>query len=224
MTARAMIEPKAEGRAGLMAVGVPLLGALTIAAIFAFTPASAWLPRASHFHGRDVSAEHWGGPFALSDPSGRRISLADQKGKTVVLAFGYTHCPDACPTTLTGLAEVRRLLGPDASRLQVIFVTIDPERDTAQLLGQYVTAFDPTFVALRGNESETDAVATAYHADYRIMNYQGEILVDHTTDSYLIDTAGRTRIVLPHSLSPREIADDVREVLTEPRRCWPWES
>ena len=86
-----MTEPNAEGRAGLIAVGVPLLVALAIAGVFAFTPASAWLGHASHFHGHDVSSEHWGGSFALLDPSGRRVSLADQKDKAVVLAFGYTH-------------------------------------------------------------------------------------------------------------------------------------
>jgi protein SCO1 len=218
-----MSEPESESRAGLVAVAVPLLVAAAIA-LAAFTPALGWLGSGppTHFHGRDVTAQDWGTPFTLTDPAGRRVSLADQKGKAVLLAFGYTHCPDACPATLARLAEVRRLIGRDAPRVQVLFVTIDPERDTGPMLGRYVTAFDPTFIGLRGNDAETDAVATAFHADYQIMKYQGEILVGHTVETYLIDPAGHLRVVMPNRLSAREIADDVRSVLAGSSICWPW--
>ena len=111
----------------------------------------------------------------------------------------------------------------DASRLQVLFITIDPERDTAEFLGRYVRAFDPTFVGLRGTDAQTDAAATAFHADYEIMDYQGQILVSHTVDTYLIDPDGRVREVLPHRLSAREIAEDVRTVLTTEASCLRWE-
>lgn len=209
-----------------MATAVPLAAALTLAALAALVPASdrSEPGHGLHFHGRDVTAENWGAASALADASGRRISLTDQKGKVVLLAFGYTHCPDACPTTLARLAEVRRLLGPDARQVQVMFVTVDPERDTAQLLTHYVTAFDPTFIGLRGTEAETDALASAFHADYRIMHYQGEILVEHTVEIYLIDAEGRARVVLPHILTAAQIADDVRSVLAGSRTCWPWSS
>jgi protein SCO1/2 len=99
---------------------------------------------------------------------------------------------------------------------------VDPERDTGQLLGHYVQAFDPTFMGLRGDDTQTDAAATAFHADYRIMEYQGEILVSHTVDTYLIDPGGHVRVVLPVSLSAREIVEDVRSVLDERADCWSW--
>jgi len=216
-----MSEFEAERRAGLVAVLVPLAAALAIAALAALTQAKAWLQPASRFHGRDVTSEHWKAAFSLTDSSGRVISLADLKGKAVLLAFGYTHCPDACPTTLARLAEVRRLMDKDASRLQVVFVTIDPERDTGQFLERYVQAFDPTFVGLRGTDAQTDAAATAFHADYDITDYRGQIFVSHTADTYLIDPDGRVRDVLPHTLSAREIAEDVRTVLTAEAGCWP---
>jgi protein SCO1/2 len=210
-----MSEPKRETRERLFAVVAPLVAAAAIAGLAALTPALSWLgPEAAvHFHGRDVTTQHWGAAFTLTDPAGHRVSLADERGKAVLLAFGYTHCPDACPTTLARLAEVRHLMGGDAQRVQVLFVTVDPERDTGPMLGRYVTAFDPTFIGLRGSDDETDAVATAFHADYEITEYQGETLVGHSVETYLIDPTGRTRVVIPHTLSAREIADDVRSVL-----------
>jgi protein SCO1/2 len=218
-----MSEAESEGRVGLVAVAVPLVAAAAIA-LAAFTPALGWLGSGPlpHFHGRDVTLDNWGVAFTLMDPAGHRVSLADQKGKAVLLAFGYTHCPDACPATLARLAEVRRLMGGNAQQVQVLFVTIDPERDTGPMLGRYVTAFDPTFIGLMGNDAETDAVATAFHADYQIMKYQGEILVGHTVETYLIDPAGHLRVVMPNRLSAREIAEDVRLVLAGSSSCWPW--
>jgi len=117
-----MSEAKREARERLLAVAVPLVAVAAIAALAELTPALIWLGPAPalHFHGRDVTAQNWGAPFTLTDPAGHRVSLADEKGKAVLLAFGYTHCPDACPTTLARLAEVRRLLGGDAQRVQVL--------------------------------------------------------------------------------------------------------
>jgi protein SCO1/2 len=210
-----MSKPTGERQERLFAVALPLVAVAAIGALAALTPALSWLgpDRAPHFHGRDVTSSSWGGPFTLTDPAGHRVSLADEKGKAVLLAFGYTHCPDACPTTLARLAEARRLMGEDARRVQVLFVTVDPERDSGPMLGRYVTAFDPTFIGLRGSDDETDAVATAFHADYGVTNYQGEILVEHTVETYLIDPTGRTRVVIPYTLPAREVAEDVRSVL-----------
>ncbi len=210
-----MSEPKREGRERLFAVAIPVVAFAMVAALAVLTPALSRLgaEASPHFHGRDVTPENWGTPFTLTDPTGHRVSLADEKGKAVLLAFGYTHCPDACPTTLARLAEVRRLMGADAPRVQVLFVTVDPDRDTGPMLGRYVTAFDPTFIGLRGSDDETDAVATSFHADYGVTKYQGEILVEHTVETYLIDPSGRTRDVIPYSLPAREVADDVRAVL-----------
>ena len=118
-----------------------------------------------------------------------------------------------CPTTLAKFAQVRRLLGTQADRVQAIFVTIDPERDTAELLRNYVPAFDPSFLGLRGTEAQTDAVTRAYHANYQILDYRGSVLVDHTASTYVIDAQGRVRLVTPYDQSARELADDVAALL-----------
>jgi len=165
------------------------------------------------FHGRDVLAENWNGDFTLADPDNQERSLREFRGKVVLLAFGYTHCPDVCPTTLAKFAQVRRLLGTQADRVQAIFVTIDPERDTAELLRNYVPAFDPSFLGLRGTEAQTDAVTRAYHANYQILDYRGSVLVDHTASTYVIDAQGRVRLVTPYDQSARELADDVAALL-----------
>ncbi len=171
------------------------------------------LPASAPLHGRDVAAERWDGAFALADASGQQRSLADFRGKVVLLAFGYTHCPDVCPTTLAKFAEVRHLLGADGARVQGLFVTVDPERDTAALLRSYVPAFDPSFVGLRGTEAQTDAVTKAYHANYQIVEYRGSIMVDHTASTYIIDAQGRPRVVSPYDQTARDLADDVRAIL-----------
>ncbi len=178
-------------------------------------PPTRWfgLLHPSVFHGRDVSREDWGGPFTLSDMSNQARSLSDFRGKVVLLSFGYTHCPDVCPTTLAKFAEVRRLLGTDGERVQALFVTVDPVRDTAELLRNYVPSFDPSFIGLRGTQEQTDAVTRAFHANYQISNYRGNITVEHTASTFVIDTNGKTRIVTPYDQSARELADDVIALL-----------
>jgi len=166
-------------------------------------------------HGRDIGAEQWDAAFTLNDTTGAPRTLADFRGKVVLLAFGYTHCPDVCPTTLAKFAEVRRLLGADAARVQALFVTIDPERDTAELLRAYVPAFDPSFIGLRGSEAQTDAATKAFHANYQIVEYQGNVMVDHTASTYIIDTRGRARVVSPYDQPAAQLAEDVRALLRQ---------
>ncbi len=168
---------------------------------------------AQRFQARDVSQEGWEAEFTLNDTSDRPRTLEEFRGKVVVLTFGYTNCPDYCPTTLAKLAEVRRQLGADGDRVQVLLVTVDPERDRAQLLGRYVTAFDPTFLGLRGTEDQTDALTRGLHASYQIARYQGQTLVEHTASSYVIDPQGRTRLVSPYDQTARSLADDLRTLL-----------
>ena len=165
------------------------------------------------FHGRDITAEGWNGAFSLTDFDGKPRALADYHGKVVLLSFGYTHCPDVCPTTLAKFAEARRLLGVDADRVQGLFVSIDPERDTAELLRAYVPAFDATFVGLRGTEAQTDAATRAFHANYQIIQYKGSTLVDHTASTYIIDANGRPRVITPYDQPAQLLADDIRAVL-----------
>jgi protein SCO1/2 len=184
---------------------------------FGSSAAKRWLngPQEIAFHGRDVSKENWGGPFTLTDMSNQPRSLSDFRGKVVLLSFGYTHCPDVCPTTLAKFAEVRRLLGADGARVQGIFVTIDPDRDSAELLRNYVPAFDPTFIGLRGSEEQTDAVTKSFHANYQIIDYKGTTLVDHTASTYIVDPEGKVRVFTPYDQSARELADDVASLLRQ---------
>jgi len=170
-------------------------------------------PAAVAFHGRDITAENWNPAFALADVEGKPRSLEQFRGRIVLLAFGYTHCPDVCPTTLAKFAQARRLLGADADRVQGVFVTIDPERDTAELLRAYVPAFDPTFIALRGTEEQTDVVTKAFRANYQIIQYKGDTLVDHTASTYIVDAQGRARVVTPYDQTAAELADDLRAIL-----------
>lgn len=197
-------------RLALLGAAVGLAAALWLSGL----PAQ-WFakPAPVVFHGRDITAEHWNAAFALDDVDGKPRSLEQLRGRVVLLAFGYTHCPDVCPTTLAKFAEARRLLGADGERVQGVFVTIDPERDTAELLRAYVPAFDPSFLALRGSEAQTDAVTKAFRANYQIIQYKGNTLVDHTASTYIVDAQGRARVVTPYDQTARDLADDVRAVL-----------
>ncbi len=184
------------------------LGALLVLA--SSRPAAAGpTPRS----GKDVTARHLGGLLDLTDHQGRRRRLADFRGKVVLLFFGYTRCPDVCPTTLLRMSEVLRLLGTDAARVQVLWMTVDPERDTQALLANYVVAFNPAFLGLRGTVHQTDAVTEAFKVRYGITYYKDEVLVDHSAFGYLIDGRGRTRVKIDYDAKPEQIAEDVRAVL-----------
>lgn len=174
-------------------------------------PASAG--GASAFFGQDIGGEGYGSEFRMTDHNGRARTLADFRGQAVAIFFGYTHCPDFCPTTLAKMASVMKKLGPDAARLQVLFVTVDPKRDTEALLRAYVPAFHPSFLGLRGTPEQTRRIAQSFRVSYQIMQYRGETLVDHTASGYLIDPQGRTRLLLPYTLTADQIAADVRAIL-----------
>ncbi len=174
-------------------------------------PARAGAPAS----GSDVSDQHVGGTLALSDPQGRLRRLADFRGKVVLLFFGYTRCPDVCPTTLLRMAEAWRLLGADAAGVQVLWMTVDPERDTRELVGNYVAAFNPGFLGLRGTLAQTNAVADAFKVHYDVTYYKDEVLVSHSAHGYLIDGQGRTRVKVDYAATPEQIAQDVRALLAE---------
>lgn len=211
--------PRAAWRRALPWIAA--LAALALAsALFVSGQAAAWMrawglpagPAAS-FAARDVTAEGWNADLRMQDGSGRSRDLAQFRGKLVVLTFGYTNCPDYCPTTLAKLAEVRRLLGADGARLQVLFVTVDPERDTGAVLDRYVPSFDPSFIGLRGDEDQTDAATQAFHASYQIVHYRGQVMVEHTSASYVIDPQGRTRLVSPYDQTAASLAEDLGKLL-----------
>jgi protein SCO1/2 len=167
------------------------------------------------FHSIDVTGATFGQGFELTDFNGDRRTLADYKGKVVALFFGFTQCPDACPTALAKLAEVSKGLGADAGRLQVVFITMDPERDTAELLKNYVPAFHPAFIGLRGSAEQTAAVAKAYKAYYnKVAGKTPEsYTIDHSTFTYLYDPEGRLRLMARHEISTEHLASDIRQLM-----------
>jgi protein SCO1/2 len=185
-----------------------LLVALFLAAVRFGTDAGA-----QPVSGKDVTSRRLGGLLDLTDHQGHRRRLDDFRGKVVLLFFGYTRCPDVCPTTLLRMVEVLRLLGDDARRVQVLWMTVDPERDTQALLASYVAAFDPAILGLRGTIAQTDAVADAFKVRYDITYYKDEVLVSHSAFGYLIDGTGTTRIEIDYAATPEQIVRDVRSVL-----------
>jgi protein SCO1 len=172
------------------------------------------LPK-SPFHGVDITGGDFAKDFRLTDPGGRERTLADFRGKAVALFFGYTNCPDFCPTTLHDLAEARKRLGADAARLQVLFVTVDPKRDTPALLASYVPAFDPTFLGLYGDESQVARTAKDFrvYAQVHEGTKPGSYTVDHSAQVLVFDPTGRLRLLWPYGTSSAFMADDLRVLL-----------
>lgn len=161
-----------------------------------------------------------GAPYAqaltgLADPQGQARSLADWRGKAVLVFFGYTRCPDVCPTTLQDAAEVARLLGPQADRFQVVFVTLDPVRDTPNVLDPYVKSFNPSFVALRGDDASTRQVAQHFKVFFERVEGKspGNETFDHTAASFVFDPEGRVRLYVRGGQGPEALAHDVRQLL-----------
>lgn len=176
----------------------------------------ATMGKPSRAHALPVIADV-GGDFELSRAGGARVYLHDYRGRIVLLAFGYTYCPDVCPTTLSTLKVAMDDLGKAADRVQVVMVTVDPERDTAEHLEQYVRYFHPQFVGLSGTTQEIAQVARQYRVHYQ----KGQSLpgggyqVSHSAHIYLLDTEGRLRTLLSAGARHAEIADGVRQLLQE---------
>lgn len=154
--------------------------------------------------------------FELVDHKGQVRHLDDYKGKVVVMFFGYTQCPDVCPTTMIEMQEVMKLLGNDAKRVQVLFVTVDPQRDTQEVLAQYVPAFDPSFVGLRPKDEQAlKDVTTGFKVFYQKVpgKSEGSYTMDHTAGSYLFDPEGRLRLFVKHGQGGQTLADDIKTLL-----------
>jgi len=162
------------------------------------------------YQGIDLTGVDWGRGFALRDPDGRLRTLEEFRGKYVLLFFGFTQCPDICPTALSRAAAVRRALGADGERLQVVFVTVDPERDTPALLREYMQAFDASFVGLRGDEGATRRTAKEFHVHYEKVPAGSSYTVNHTALTYVLDTQGRLRLGLRHGMSVDDFVSDLR--------------
>jgi len=165
----------------------------------------------------DVTGAEYARDFALPDADGQMRSMKDFAGKVVVVFFGYTQCPDVCPTTLQELAEVKKALGADGDKLQAIFITVDPERDTAEMLKAYMGNFDPSFVALRGDAAQTAAVAKEFKIYFKKAEGQTptSYTMDHSAGSYIFDPAGRLRVYSRYGSGAEAVAADVRSLLKE---------
>jgi len=158
----------------------------------------------------------FGKDFSLLDPDGKVRTLADFKGKVVVMFFGYTQCPDVCPTTLTEMQQVMALMGPKSDKVQVLFVTVDPQRDTAEILKQYVPAFDPRFLGLRpADEASLNKVTKDFKIYYKKVpgTKPDSYTMDHTAGSYAFDPEGRLRLYIKHAQGPETLAHDLKELL-----------
>ena len=166
------------------------------------------------FKGIDVTGAPMGGELRLTDHNGTARTMADFRGKVVAITFGYTQCPDVCPTTLSDWNKAMKLLGPDASRVQLLFVTVDPKRDTPELLKQYVPAFNPSFLGLYGDEAATKKVEDDFKVYAQAKpNAPGQYIMEHDARTYVFDANGKIRLVEAPGTTPDAIASDVKLLL-----------
>jgi len=164
----------------------------------------------------DITGVNYGKDFKLSDAQGRARTEADFRGKVVLLFFGFTQCPDVCPTALASAVEVLQTLGDDGSKVQVLFVSLDPERDTPDILQAYVSSFHPSFIGLRTDLAGTAQTAAYFKVFYRKVPMGGSYTLDHSAITYVFDKTGQLRLASqPGQLSAR-LAQDVRQLLTAP--------
>lgn len=199
---RSILSRRSVLRAGLAGAGLGLLG---LAGCKAEEPVQ--------FHGTDITGASYGRDFRLTDPDGRERTLADFNGKAVLVFFGYTHCPEVCPTALARAADIKRLLGRDGNRLQVLFITVDPERDTPAVLKAYTAAFDPSFLALSGDPARVSQTAREFNSTIKKVPTAASYSMDHTSMTYAYDPQGKLRLKLSHTQSADECAADLRKIL-----------
>lgn len=191
--------------------GFTVLGATMAASLM-----TACAPAKTEFKSVDITGAEYARDFKLPDQNGQVRTMADFKGKAVVVFFGYTQCPDVCPTTMSELAEVKRQLGADGERLQAVFVTVDPARDTAEMLKAYMGNFDPTFIALR---PETPEQLAALAKDFKIYykkvegKTESSYTMDHSAGSYIYDPQGRLRLFARYGSGPQALLSDLQTLL-----------
>jgi protein SCO1/2 len=165
------------------------------------------------FRGIDLTGAPYGRNFRLTDADGRERTLADYKDKAVLMYFGFVQCPDVCPTALIRAAEVKQLLGADGDKLQVIFITVDPERDTPEVIKAYTAAFDPSFIGLYGDAKRTRETADEFKVYYKQVPTGSSYTMDHSALSYAFDPQGRLRLALRHEQTAEDYAHDLRQLL-----------
>ena len=175
---------------------------------------AACAPSEPAFKSTDITGAEYVKHFALTDHHGKPRTLADFKGKVVTIFFGYTQCPDVCPTALSGMSAVMEELGPEGDRVQVIFVTVDPERDTQELLAEYVPVFDERFLGMYGAPEKIAEIAKDFRVFYRKSgDLQGHYTIDHTAGTYVFGPDGRLRLYMRHAEDPMVVAADIKALL-----------
>ncbi|MEP6607409.1 MAG: SCO family protein [Burkholderiaceae bacterium] len=167
------------------------------------------------FNNVDITGANYARDFSLTDHNGAARTLADYRGKLVTVFFGFTQCPDVCPTTLADMAQVKKQLGKDGDRLQVLFVTVDPERDTQAVLARYVPSFDPSFIALYGSAEQTAATAKEFKVFYQKVpgKTATSYSIDHTAGTYVFDREGRVRLFVRHDQGVEPLVADLKRLL-----------
>ena len=188
-----------------------IIAAVLALALAACKPA----PDLPVFQATDITGADFARDFKLTDHNGQPRTLASFKGKIVAVFFGYTHCPDVCPTTLSDFAAALKQLGPLADQVQVLFVTVDPQRDTPELLKIFVPAFDPRFLGMTTDAVSLKALAQEYKVVYQKTSVKGadNYLIDHSAGTYVYDAEGRLRLLVPYGSSPDLIARDLKTLL-----------
>jgi len=173
-------------------------------------------PAQSSFKNTDVTGLDYAKDFAMPDHTGKMRTLSDFKGKAVVVFFGYTQCPDVCPTTMAEMANVMKELGPLSDKVQVLFVTVDPDRDTPELLSKYVPSFDPRFLGLVGDKEATEKMAKEFRVFFQKVpgKEPGSYTMDHTAGSYVFDPQGRLRLFVRHGQGAEPIVHDLKRLLS----------
>ena len=176
---------------------------------------SACSPEKPQFKSIDLTGADYAQGFSLADHNGRQRTLKEFSGKIVVVFFGFTQCPDVCPASMAELAQVKQLLGPDGDKLQAIFITVDPERDTPELLKAYMGNFDPSFLALRPTMEQLPQVARDFKVYYKKVDGKtpGSYSMDHSAGSYIFDAKGRIRLYNRYGAGPDVLASDIRLLL-----------
>ena len=206
--------PRRRWRVVAFAVGTVAL-VLLLATVAVREPARA--PAPVGFESIDITGAPYGRDFRLLDPDGKPRQLSDFRGRVVLVFFGFTQCPDVCPTALARAVEVMKQLGSDAQRVQVIFVTVDPERDTPALLREYMRAFDPSFLGLYADPTTTAQTAREFKVYYAKVPTPSGYTIDHSAITYAFDAAGRLRLAIKHEQSVQSVSADVKRLLAVPR-------
>ncbi len=171
--------------------------------------------KAGGFVGTDITGADFPKPLSLTDHNGKKRTMDDFKGKVVALFFGYTHCPDVCPTTMSDLKQTMKLLGDKADQVQVLFVTVDPQRDTQAVLAQFVPSFDPRFIGLWGSLQETAETLGNFKIYYSKVESKtkGDYTIDHSAGMYVFDKTGKIRLYLDYGQKPADIASDLKKLM-----------